>query len=155
MIFYLVPSAIIGTCDHCDLQEVQSLSAKLLDTLTDASLHENAGTSPSDIVSNSLKDEMLTFLGIGRITQSSSSTVTLNPLTIPSDFSIDLDPSLDFLALQNRLQRGSFVAHLQSKKSAWGKVNDYFPIPYDILGSINIFLGWFCRKVSSSRRSTR
>jgi hypothetical protein len=118
-----VNNVIIGTCDHCDLQEVQSLAAKILDSLTDASLHENSGTFPSPIVTNTLKEDLLSFLGFGRITQSSlSAVINLNPLSVPPDFSIDLDPSLDLHTIQSRLERGAFVAYLQSKKSAWGKV---------------------------------
>jgi hypothetical protein len=119
-----VHPVIIGTCDNCDLQEVQSLSAKLLSALTEASIHENSGALPSDVVTNTLKEEFLSFLGFGRIIQSSSSPITLNPLSVPRDLSIDLDPSLDIRLIQSRLERGAFVSHLQSKKSAWGKVSD-------------------------------
>jgi hypothetical protein len=118
-----VNNAIIGTCDHCDLQEVQSLSAKILDSLTDASLNENSGAFPSPNITKTLKDDLMSFLGLGRIIQSSSSAISLNPLSIPTDFSVDLDPSLDIQTIQRRLERGGFVAYLQSKKSAWGKVS--------------------------------
>jgi hypothetical protein len=118
-----VHPVIIGTCEHCDLQEVQSLSAKLLNSLTEASLHENSGAFPSDAITNTLKEDLLSFLGFGRIVQSSSTPITLKPFSVPLDLSIDLDPSLEIHSIQSRLERGAFVAHLQSKKSAWGKVS--------------------------------
>ena len=118
----LVNTAIIGTCDHCDLQEVQSLSALLLNSLSDASLHENPGAFPSPTITKTLKEDLMSYIGFGRIVQSSSSAISLNPLSIPSDFSIDLDPSLDYQTIRRRLEGSGFVAYLQSKKSAWGKV---------------------------------
>mmetsp|Transcript_17880 Transcript_17880/g.18646 ORF Transcript_17880/g.18646 Transcript_17880/m.18646 type:complete len:511 (+) Transcript_17880:59-1591(+) len=115
-----------GTCDNCDLQEVQHLSAKLLDVLTEASLSENSGAIPSDIVTNSLKDELLTFLGFGQVIQTSESSITLDPFTIPSDLTIDLDPTLDITIVKSRLEKGAFLGYLQSKKSAWSKAASIF-----------------------------
>ncbi len=120
----IVFGVILGTCDNCDLQEVQSLSSKLLDALTEASLDENSGPIPSEIVTNSLKDELLTFLGFGRISEPLGDSVCMinGNISISNDISIDLDPSIDIHLIQSRLERGAFLAHIQSKKSAWSKV---------------------------------
>lgn len=115
-----------GTCDNCDLQEVQNISAKLLDTLTEASLSENSGAIPSDIVTNSLKDELLSFLGLGQITDTFQSQISLDPLVIPSDLTIDLDPTIDLNIIKSRLEKGAFLAYLHRKKSAWSKAASIF-----------------------------
>lgn len=108
---YVVYSSAEETCRYCDSVKIEMLSAAMFESITKASLHENAPSSPensaSDIspkISNDLMSALVDTLHIGEDA---------------SSFAPSADDKLSLLEVQHLIN--TFLETLINKKSIWGK----------------------------------
>mmetsp|Transcript_16013 Transcript_16013/g.24150 ORF Transcript_16013/g.24150 Transcript_16013/m.24150 type:complete len:305 (-) Transcript_16013:7-921(-) len=98
---FVANNEVSGTCDHCDSMHVDLLSDKLLEALTQTSLHEYPGESPPAPATNRLKDLLMETLGLASISE-----------------------RFDMKHVHHVLDK--FLTLVLNKKSAWSKAASIF-----------------------------